>query len=153
MRHARARSIALVLTLALSASVVALAEDRPSSDPDTKVLHFQLAKSGKDKDKKDFTVTGDVSGLYPGAVKDLILEVTNPNNFAITVTDLNVAVADATNDCLASEIAVEDFTSMDPVPENGSASTTLDVTMSPLADEACKTVTWRLTYSGTAVKA
>jgi hypothetical protein len=127
---------------------------RPGSD--ARVLGEKLAGNGKDSgggnDKKDFTIAGQVTGLYPGATRPLVLTLTNANNFAIRVSTLTVRVAHLSG-CAGANLEVAPYPAGSVViPGNGTATTTLGVHMAADPPDACKDRTFDLTYSGTAVK-
>lgn len=104
-------------------------------------------------DKKDFTIAGSVSGLYPGSARTLTVTVTNPNNFAIRVTSLTATVADPAGPCTAGAVQVPPMAGTFVVPGNGSAATTLTARMANNPPDACQSTTFGITYSGTADKA
>jgi len=101
-----------------------------------------------------FGITGDVSGLYPGFRTQLVLTISNVDQFAISVQTLSVAVGDASRGCAAANLTVGAYTGGSfTVAGHGSARVALDVQMLHSAPDACEAVAFPLTYSGTAVKA
>jgi hypothetical protein len=98
----------------------------------------------------DFTITGAVPGLYPGARRGLVLTFTNPNRVPIRVVDLSVHVADANPGCPGSLLSFGPLTPV-TVPAHAHATATLDTRLSASAGDACRDVSWPLTYSRTAV--
>lgn len=102
-------------------------------------------------DKKDFTIAGNVTGLYPGAVRPLVLTLTNPNNFPIQVASFAATVAGVTG-CAASNVRVDALAPGVVIPANGSTTATVQVRMADSPPNACQHATFGLTYSGTAVK-
>lgn len=105
------------------------------------------------EDKKDFTIAGNVSGLYPGSSKTLTVTMTNANNFAIRVTSLTAAVADPAGPCTAGVVRVDPMAGTVVVPKNGTATATLTARMANDPSNDCKSTSFGLAYSGTAVKA
>jgi hypothetical protein len=97
-----------------------------------------------------FTITGAVPALYPGARRGLVLIVTNPNRVPIRVVELSVHVADANPGCPGSLLSFGPLTPV-TVPAHAQASARLDTGLSASAGDACRGVSWPLTYSGTAV--
>jgi len=103
-----------------------------------------------------FYISGDATGLYPGATVNLPLTVTNPNSAAIQVNSLTVSlsatdhpacVPDATS-LTTSDYAGPPFV----VPgNNGQATVALPLTMPHGTGDACQDTTFTLTYGGTAV--
>jgi hypothetical protein len=108
---------------------------------------------GGGNDKKDFTIAGDVAGLYPGSSKALVVTLTNQNNFDIRVTSLSATVADPAGPCTAGVVRVDPLAGTVVVPKNGTATTTLTARMSDDPSNDCKSTSFGLTYTGTAVKA
>lgn len=98
-------------------------------------------------------LAGTVGGLYPTATQPLAITLTNGGAVPLNVVDLVVTVGDANASCAASSLQVAPFTGSLLVPANGAAVTSVDVTMSPTADNSCQGAAFPLAYSGTAVAA
>jgi len=121
---------------------------------------------GKDKNPPDtsgktFSISGDVSGLFPGASRPLVLTFTNSNNFAIKITSMEVAAATSDKGgCGASNLITPSFRD-DPrsmtddiiVPAKKTASHTFQVRMTASPANACQGATWALSYTGQAERA
>ena len=163
-RITRAAWIAGVLLLALILGTIA-ARPWTRQGPGTAVLGQQLVGTGgsqappgqvvKDNgnDKSSFTISGNVTALYPGAHAALVLTIGNPNNFPIDVRTLAAAVqASSPSGCPATTLSIGGFSGHLVVAGNGTAVKTLPVTMSAGAPNACQIVTFPLKFSGTAVK-
>jgi hypothetical protein len=162
-RIARAARIATAVLLAAIVAVIAARLGTPR-EHSVAVLGQQLVGSGtsvtaagqdKDngKDKRNFTISGTVSDLYPGAQKPLVLTVANPNNFAIDVQTLAATVqAPSSSGCPPTMLTIPGFSGHLPVPANATATKTMVATMDADAPNACQDVTFPLKYSGTAVK-
>lgn len=95
-----------------------------------------------------FSIAGRAVGLYPGATLPLVLSVTNPQSFSITVTSISTAVTGGTARCRDDEIAVSPFAGELVVPQSGSASTTVSVAMTHSAPNGCQGATFTFEYSG-----
>lgn len=114
-------------------------------------------------DKKTFTITGSVAGLYPAVTgRTLTLALANNDKFDIRVTSLtvvaaNAATCDRTNVVFGSGTSAaggqQTFTPNVVVPGNGSATYLVPVTMAATAPNSCASSTFVLTYSGVAEKA
>ena len=123
------------------------------------------------EDKKQFDITADpVYGLVPGATVPLDLALTNPNNFALDVTDLSAFVDHVTSSAAcdgADNFSVEQITagayplslpagSTRTLSELGVASAdrpSVSMTDSlTVNQDACKGATVYFNYSGTATK-
>jgi len=101
-------------------------------------------------DGNDFSITGKISGLFPGGSADLVLAVSNPHCFDLVVTGLTVAPRDATTGCPAANITSPGFAGSLVVPARGTAAQAVTVTMVHSAPAACQGVTFPLDYAGTA---
>jgi len=124
---------------------------RPSS-----VLGRQVVRSdsaGGDTAGLPFVVSGDVADLAPGVTRPLAVRLANPNDADISVQALQVTVGDSTGGCSGDSLRVGAFAGPVFVPRRGAAQVSLPVTMAPSASPACEGATFRLTYSGSAVKA
>ena len=120
---------------------------------------------------KSFTIGGNLTtGLAPGSAVPLDLILTNPNNQAISVTNLNVTVAVATKPnattakpCTAADFAVTQMAAGSyPVPVPANSTRTLSQSLASSAwpqarmldtsanQDGCKGATLTLTYTGTA---
>ena len=143
---------AVATQLVMAAGMAGFGIDSPS--PDVKVLGVSIAKDAKDNgnDKRTILASGEVEGLYPGALKDVPVLLENPNNFDVVVTELAAGVAHASPSCRAGNVDVDDFAGRRLVPKNGTAVQTLVVRMHNDAPDDCKNTTWQLTYSGRAEK-
>jgi hypothetical protein len=117
--------------------------------------------------KQTFLIAGDASTtLYPGTASDVDLTLTNPNSFTIRVTQLSVSVEEHTSKPGCS--GTQNFTTGGlvgtiDVPGNTTQKLSqLGVTQphlpkitfldNPVDQDACKSATVTMQYSGTAVK-
>jgi hypothetical protein len=57
-------------------------------------------------DSLGVTVLSDLSGLYPGAKKDLVLKIDNSNDFPVTVTAVSALVTGGTPFCAPDNVTV-----------------------------------------------
>lgn len=99
-----------------------------------------------------FGISGNVKGLYPGAKKSLILEVTNHESFNITVTKISTTIHSMKNGCSSSNLSVSTFSGHLSVAANGTRFTTVQAMMAHSAPNVCQGATFALQYSGTATK-
>lgn len=142
--------------------VVALTSfDQPSApEPaaEAAVLGFTLVRNednngnAKGLLKKQVVATGEVGGLHPGAVRNLVVTLRNDNNFWVDVTDIVVGVRSTTPGCAGSVVRVDEFHGSRLVDANSSATQTLAARMHNDAPDSCKDASFALTYTGTAVK-
>jgi hypothetical protein len=153
---------AIAVQFVVAAAMAGLGPSSPA--PATKVLGISMDRAGgtgdsgngknngAGNDGKDIVAGGTVTGLFPGAVKDLPVLLRNQNNFDVVVTELRATPADASSLCTAANIRVEAFVGQQSVPKNSTATRALVVRMSNDAPNECKNVEWQLAYSGRAAK-
>jgi len=98
-----------------------------------------------------FIITGKVSGLYPGSTFPLVLTVTNPYSFAITVTSITTTVSNASSTCLAANVNVSSFSGHLLVGAGKTAKTAVTAKMLHSAPNPCQGVVFPLRYSGLAL--
>ncbi|MFI5564273.1 hypothetical protein ACIA2T_33700 [Amycolatopsis japonica] len=111
---------------------------------------------------KDFGITdvpGRSAALFPGAVADRWIRLSNPQNFPIVVRTVSATVrppVDASGrpapGCPASSVSVRSLTAPVPVPGGGSTDVALVTSMLPSAPDRCRNLIFPLTYTGTATK-
>jgi hypothetical protein len=115
---------------------------------------------------KAFTLTGSVTGLFPGVTSKLYVTVTNPNNQAMTVTNVTATLTSVTKaanapagTCAASaaNLAIQPFTGPSfTVAANSSRSSSpayIPVMAPSTAANACQGATFTLTYGATGTQA
>lgn len=103
-------------------------------------------------ERSGFSISGSVSGLYPGASLPLVLTVSNPHAFAIDVTSVTTSVGTPNAGCASSKLTVTPFAGNLVVADHATATLTVTATLSHDAPDACQGVVFPLQYSGTAVK-
>ncbi|SFR19811.1 hypothetical protein SAMN04488564_10526 [Lentzea waywayandensis] len=110
--------------------------------------------SAADSPGKAFTIadTGAATGLVPGGTVTRGVRVTNPGNQDIKVTRLAGSAGRPSPDCPANAVTVDAFVTPVLVARNSHADVPLTVRMATSAPNACKNLTFPLTYSGTAIK-
>ncbi|MFS8098355.1 hypothetical protein LFM09_14570 [Lentzea alba] len=110
--------------------------------------------SAADNPAKAFTIAdvGTATGLVPGGTVTRKVRVTNPNNQAIKVTRLDTKVGRPSPQCPANAVTVDVLPAPVEVAKNAHADVNLTVRMARTAPDACKNLTFPLTYSGTAIK-
>ncbi|MGW6448640.1 hypothetical protein [Lentzea sp. NPDC055074] len=110
--------------------------------------------SAADSPGKAFTIAdvGTATGLVPGGTVTRKVRVTNPNNQDIKVTRLEASAGRPSPNCPANAVTVAPLAAPIVIAKNTSADVPLTVRMSASAPDACKNLTFPLTYSGTAIK-
>jgi hypothetical protein len=103
---------------------------------------------------KAFTIAdvGTVTGLVPGGTVTRKVRVTNPGNVDIKVTRLDTSAGRPSPSCPANTVTVDALAAPVVVAKNAYADVPLTVRMAASAPNACKNLTFPLTYSGTAIK-
>jgi hypothetical protein len=93
----------------------------------------------------------DVSGLYPTGSFDVPFTVTNPNEYAVTLS--KVSLKSVTVDkagCTASVVSGADLTDNDVIPAGAtSAARDFSISMSNAAEDACQGAVFTLTLQAT----
>lgn len=114
----------------------------------------QLALAGQDNSAAGhtFTLSGSVNGLTPGKPTPLRLTVANPDSQPIRLTSATATPRAASSACPASLLKITTFsgTPETVVAARGKAVIELTVTLSTQAPDACKKVSFPLTYAGKA---
>jgi hypothetical protein len=120
--------------------------------------------SGETTGSQDFSISGNATGLlYPGGpAQPIALKLHNPNDSAISVTELNVAASASTpKGCSSDDLVLTQVDLSNPivVPAGGDVTLPAQGVAAPtirLADTgadqtaACANETFSLTYSGSA---
>ena len=100
-----------------------------------------------------FQIKGQVEGLYAGTTVPLRLTVVNRNTFKLAVKTVTVTVANASPECVASQLTVTRYGGRLVVPARRSKQLVLQATLAAGAPDACTGASFPLRYRGTAVKA
>ena len=102
--------------------------------------------------QSQFTISGGVSGLYPGSSLPLKLTITNPQQFTIDVTSVTTTVGAVSAGCAATLLSVTPFAGNLLVPAQGKATLVVQASLDHSAPDGCQGATFPLTYSAVAVK-
>ncbi|MGW3999122.1 hypothetical protein [Amycolatopsis sp. NPDC004772] len=104
-------------------------------------------------------VPGRATALVPGATGTRWIRLANAENFPILVQTVTAAVGKPVDSrgrpvpaCPATSVQVDPLARPVPVPRDGTADVALTTRMLPGTPEACRSLTFPLTYTGTAVK-
>jgi hypothetical protein len=156
----RATRLLAVGTIAVACLAVAVAFHGRSAESGVGVTLRLAAKSGPPASggasgtAGSFTVAGDVEGLYPSDVATTTLSVTvsNPNAFAVVVSKLAVAVADASPQCRGSNVVAATPAGSFAVAARAAVVRAVPVRLATSAPDACQGASFPLIYTATAVK-
>jgi hypothetical protein len=113
--------------------------------------------------KIDFGIAGSVTGLYPGVWRSIAVTITNPNNFTIYITQVNVSVSSSPSTCTAGanlEITPSTLSTSQNAPIPANSTTTIPSVNQPQIrlknlptnQDLCKGATFSLSYTATATK-
>jgi hypothetical protein len=97
-----------------------------------------------------FSIAGNVVGLYPGSHLPLVLTISNPQTFAITVTSISTVVSRAAIGCGAANVKVTAFSGQLVVKAGKHAKTTVHADMIHSAPNTCQGASFPFRYSGIA---
>lgn len=113
-----------------------------------------MSSAADNNPAKAFTIAdvGTATGLVPGGTVTRKVRVTNPNNQDIKVTALDTSVGRPSTSCPANAVTVDPLLVPFVIAKNASADVPLTVRMVASAPNACRNLTFPLTYSGTAIK-
>lgn len=100
-----------------------------------------------------FSISGDVAGLYPGAVEPMVLTVTNHDHVDIVVSSMTATVTGAPSNCAAANVSVTSFTGSLLVHAHQTANTTVMVSMGHGAPDGCQGAQFTFGYLGTGSEA
>jgi hypothetical protein len=104
-----------------------------------------------------FYLSGGLTGLYPGESANLVLTISNPQGFGITVQTINIWVnTPSAGGCAASNLsAPASVTGLNiQIAAGGSVQYTVQqpVTLLAGAPDACQGVSFPLVYGGSAIR-
>ncbi|MCG8925964.1 hypothetical protein [Lentzea sp. CC55] len=118
------------------------------------LLVLSPVSSAANSPGKAFTIAdaGPAKGLVPGGTVVREVRVTNPGNQDIKVIRLDTSVGRPSPNCPANAVTVAPLAAPVVIARNRSADVPLTVRMAASAPDACKNLTFPLTYSGTAIK-
>jgi hypothetical protein len=99
-----------------------------------------------------FTISGSVGGLVPGSPTPLRVTVANPDSQAIRLNSVTATAGSAGSACPASLLTISTFSGTPEtiVAARSQALIELTVKLSAQAPNACKKVSFPLTYAGKA---
>lgn len=101
-----------------------------------------------------FSMSGSVSGLYPGGSATLTLQFVNNQSFPIAVGSASASAGDASAGCPATWLAIGPVGGFPvTVAAHSSASRPVTVQLVHAAPDACQRVTFPLTFTAQATKA
>ena len=145
-RRVRIQRLLIGGALVLATAVATAAERSPS--PTTAPVSPGAAASPR------FGISGQVTGLYPGARTRLRLTLRNPNPYAIEVRRIRTsAQVPARSSCPARSIKVKRFTGSRRVAPRAVVRVKVNVSMRATVPNACAGQRYRLTYRGWATRA
>jgi len=146
------RSLATA-TLGVGLLVCALGPVAAATGPSGTILTgygTSVPGSGGQATTAGFTITGSVTGLYPGKGTFLHLTVTNPQTVAITVTSITTVVGNASLFCKASNVAVRAHTGSFVVQPGKKVTVAVLAHMYHSAPNYCQGQKFPFTYTGSA---
>jgi hypothetical protein len=97
-----------------------------------------------------FSISGSVSGLYPGADLPLKLTVTNPFGSAMTVDSISTTVGVPGPHCKPGNLVVSSFSGKKVVPAHGTGVVTVKALLVKATGNGCQGAVFPLDYHGEA---
>lgn len=98
-------------------------------------------------------VHGHVSGLYPGARKQMRIVVRNPQTFPVRVTQVTARVSNASSTCRSRNVRIVRFTGSRAIAGHGRIRISLSSRMRRKAPNACQGLRFPVTFTATMVRA
>src|SRR5688500_5149322 len=163
-------SAALVALAGITAAVVDVATDDSTGRP-AEVLGAQLSGSspsspGNGNKPTDpgrpsntpgissrFPISGSIADLVPGDQRTLLLQVTNPNPFTVSVNQVLVTATAASADCGVANLSISPLPAPVLVGGNASGTAGIPIKLVATAPDACQGATFPLTFSAEVTKA
>jgi hypothetical protein len=134
--------------VATAAALAAAAHGIPAGTLRGEGASWRPASAVVQSTSSGFKISGKLTGLYPGATRELVLVVHNPQMFPIVVTSITTTVASPSAGCQASNLVVTAFSGELPLRARTSAEVSVPVLMRHVAPDACQGAVFPLTYSG-----
>lgn len=99
----------------------------------------------------DFTVSGEVHGLYPGVEATLAATVVNPQSVELLVTSTDVDVGDASAQCPADVLTFAGAAQDVLIAAGETGTVPIPVRMAADAPDTCQGASWPLTFHASAI--
>lgn len=99
----------------------------------------------------DFTIDGEIDGLYPGLDSTLDAVVTNPQPVRLTVTAIEVSSSDAGPLCPASLLSFGAIVDSDSIAPGETEIVRIPVRVATETPDACQGASWSLEFAAQAV--
>lgn len=147
MRSPRVTLGALWVVLVLTAVAFGIL---PNPEGGSQRVPTRLAAAGSPV-AGPFTISGSVTGLYPGAITPLLLSLHNTNPYPLVVTDVSVTAVNTDHSgCVASTVTSPGFHGSFSLGPSATAALPVTISMSNTTTDACQNATFALTFSGQA---
>jgi hypothetical protein len=117
---------------------------------DTKSVNVVHSADVNDSPAIDFSIAGDMHGLFPGATLPLELTVYDRLSVPIVVSAITTRVASVTRSCAASNVIVTSFSGQLPVAAHRSTTVAVNVVMMHSTPNACQSGRFIFLYRGLA---
>jgi len=100
-----------------------------------------------------FPISGSITDLVPGQERTLLVQLTNPNPFTVSVNAISVRATAATAGCSVANLSIQPLPA--PVLVDGSASGAagIPIELIATAPDTCQGATFPLTFSAEVTKA
>lgn len=164
-------SAAVVALAGVTAAVVEVATRGPRAGEAAEVLGAQITSSSSGSNpragrptttpgKPDntglasrFPVSGSISDLVPGQQRDLVVLLTNPNPFTVSVNQVKVNATAASAACGVANLSISPLPAPVLVPGSSSGTAGIPVMLIASAPDSCQGATFPLTFSVEVTKA
>ena len=138
--HKQPRIVGAVLALGLLVSV---------GGPGAATAMSSDRLSGRREGAQAFTLSAQVTGLFPNATLTAAVRVHNPQPFRLSVQTASVTVGDASPECPSTNLTARPFAGAVMVPSRGDAALPIELHMLASAPDTCQGASFPLTFAAT----
>jgi hypothetical protein len=124
----------------------------PNREGDARRVRVSTAGPARKSRPSSFSISGNVSGLFPGAILPLKLTITDAKRFGIIVDTVSTSVGTSSTTCSAKNVTVSTFSGHLHVAARHSAQLSVQVEMHHSAPNACQGTRFTFTYTGRGVR-
>ncbi|MDX6663485.1 MAG: hypothetical protein QOG09_1587 [Solirubrobacterales bacterium] len=115
-------------------------------------ISARATSAGKHK-AADLAISGRIESLSPGTQRPLALRVANRHAFQVELHWVGLSSGDASEECLASQLALTNFQGHVKIPGSGARNVRVPIEMLAGAPDSCQDATFPLSFKARARKA
>ena len=100
-----------------------------------------------------FPISGSIADLVPGDQRTLVVQLTNPNPFTVSVNQVAVTATAASAACGVANLSIQPLPAPVLVDGNATGTAGIPIKLVATAPDACQGATFPLTFSAEVTKA